>query len=92
MRDQVALLMRQDGLRGAKRRGEPWRSTIPDPGTQRLADLVKPDFTASAPDGLWVCDFTYLRCWETRVWARPFAVAPPRTLEVAPLHVGCCWC
>ena len=23
---------------------------------------------------------------------RPFAVAPPRTLEVAPLRVGCCWC
>jgi hypothetical protein len=23
---------------------------------------------------------------------RPFALAPPRTLEVAPLRVGCCWC
>ena len=26
------------------------------------------------------------------IWARPFAVAPPRTLEVAPLRVGCCRC
>jgi putative transposase len=30
----------------------------------RRADLVGRDFTAPAPDRLWVGDFTYLRCWE----------------------------
>ena len=31
-------------------------------------DLVNRDFTAPAPDRLWVGDFTYLRCWEGRVY------------------------
>jgi transposase InsO family protein len=26
------------------------------------------DFTADGPDRLWVCDFTYLRCWEDVVF------------------------
>jgi len=30
-RDQVARLMRQNGIQGAKRRGKPWRTTIADP-------------------------------------------------------------
>jgi putative transposase len=30
-RDQVARLMRCAGVQGAKRRGKPWRTTIPDP-------------------------------------------------------------
>ena len=30
-RDRVARLMRQEGIRGAKRRGKPWRTTIADP-------------------------------------------------------------
>jgi putative transposase len=66
-RDRVARLMRSDGLQGAKRRGKPWRTTIVDPGAQRPSDLVDREFSASAPDRLWVCDFTYLRCWEGRV-------------------------
>jgi transposase InsO family protein len=49
--------MRADGLRGAKRRGRPWRTTIPDPGARRRPDLVSRDFTAEAPDRLWVGDF-----------------------------------
>ena len=27
-------------------------------------DLVERDFTAQRPNALWVCDFTYLWCWE----------------------------
>jgi len=54
--------MRQNGLRGAKRRGRPWRTTIPDAGAQQRPDLVNRDFSAVAPDRLWVGDFTYLRC------------------------------
>jgi putative transposase len=65
-RDQIARLMRQAGVQGAKRRGKPWRTTTADPGAQRASDLVKRDFTATAPDRLWVGDFTYLRTWEGR--------------------------
>ena len=67
-RDQVARLMRQAGLEGAKRRGKRWRTTIPDPAAVKRPDLVKRDFTAQAPDRLWVGDFTYLRTWEGRVF------------------------
>ena len=67
-RDQVARLMRQEGIRGAKRRGKPWRTTIADPEAQKRPDLVKRDFTATAPDRLWVGDLTYLRWWEGRMY------------------------
>jgi putative transposase len=67
-RDQVARLMRTAGIQGAKRRGKPWRTTIADPAAHRPADLVNREFVAPAPDRLWVGDFTYLRCWEGRVF------------------------
>jgi putative transposase len=67
-RDQVARLMREAGLRGAKRRGKPWRTTVPDPAAQKRPDLVKRDFIADAPDRLWVGDLTYLRCWGGRLF------------------------
>jgi putative transposase len=63
-RCQVQRLMREHGLQGAKRRGKPWRTTIPDPNAIRPADLVERDFTATEPDRLWVCDLTRLRCWD----------------------------
>ena len=63
-RDRVKRLMRANGLRGAKRRGTPWRTTTPDPAATRPPDLVDRDFSAERPDALWVADFTYLRCWE----------------------------
>jgi len=67
-RCQVQRLMREHGICGAKRRGKPWRTTTPDPNAQRRPDLVNRDFTAEAPDRLWVGDFTYLRCWEGRLF------------------------
>ena len=67
-RDRVARLMRQAGIKGAKRRGKPWRTTTPDPAAQKRPDLVKRDFSAVAPDRLWVGDFTYLRTWEGRMF------------------------
>jgi putative transposase len=60
--------MAENGLRGAKRRGKPWRTTTPDPGAERRPDLVNRDFTAVAPDRLWVGDFTHLRCWEGKAY------------------------
>jgi putative transposase len=60
--------MRTNAIQGAKRRGKPWRTTIPDPAATRSPDLIQRDFTASRPDALWFAEFTYLRCWEGLVF------------------------
>jgi putative transposase len=67
-RDRVRRLMRRHGIRGAKRRGKPWRTTTPDPAARRRPDLVQRDFTVDGPDRLWVADLSYLRCWEGMVF------------------------
>ncbi len=67
-RCQVQRLMRAHGIQGAKRRGKPWRTTTPDPAASRRPDLVERDFTATAPNRLWVADLTYLRCWQGLVF------------------------
>ena len=67
-RCQVQRLMACHGIQGAKRRGKPWRTTRPDAGALRSPDLVQRDFSAQQPNALWVCDFTYLRCWEGVVY------------------------
>jgi putative transposase len=63
-RCQVQRLMRQHGIRGAKRRGKPWRTTESDREAQRSPDLVNRHFTVLAPNKLWVADLSYLRCWQ----------------------------
>jgi putative transposase len=67
-RCRVPRLMRQHGIQGAKRRGKPWRTTIPDTDARRRPDLVARDFTATQPNRLWVGDLSYLRCWEGVVY------------------------
>ena len=44
------------------------REGMHDTLTQRRPDLVDRDFTAPAPDRLWVGDFTHLRCWEGKAY------------------------
>jgi len=61
-RDRVARLMRALGIRGVVRGGKR-RTTIPALGDQRPADLVNRDFTAPAPNRLWVADLTYVATW-----------------------------
>jgi putative transposase len=56
----VERLMRAAGLRGLLRDKSP-RTTRPGPETARRADLVDRDFTAIAPNLLWVADLTYVR-------------------------------
>ncbi|MGH9154811.1 MAG: IS3 family transposase [Acidimicrobiales bacterium] len=55
-RDQVARLMRQLGIRGATRAVKRF-TTRSDPAAVRAPDLVKRDFTATAPNEKWVADF-----------------------------------
>ncbi len=61
-RDQVARLMGELGIRGARRGRRVW-TTRPDPAAGRPPDLVKRDFTAQAPNQLWVTDLTYVPTW-----------------------------
>ncbi len=65
---QVQRLMREAGLVGAKRRGRPWRTTIPGSERADTPDLLERNFTAGRPNEVWVADFTYVRCWEGMVF------------------------
>jgi putative transposase len=62
-RDQVARLMKAAGIEGVSRRRRKVRTTRSDPSAPRPADLVKRDFTAEAPNALWVTDLTYVPTW-----------------------------
>jgi putative transposase len=66
-RDQVARLMRANGMRGASRAKKRF-TTKPDPANPRAPDLVKRNFTATRPDELWVADFTYCSTWSGIVY------------------------
>jgi putative transposase len=61
-RGRVERLMRRLGLVGAVR-GKTVRTTIQDKDGVRAVDLVKRQFTAGAPNRLWVADFTYVASW-----------------------------
>jgi putative transposase len=61
-RDRVGRLMAELELEGAVR-GKTWRTTIPSQVDSRPADLVDRDFSATAPNRLWVADLTYVSTW-----------------------------
>jgi putative transposase len=56
----IERLMRDLGLIGARRGDSFHKTTCADPSHERAPDLVGRDFTAPAPNRLWVVDFTYL--------------------------------
>jgi putative transposase len=58
----VERLMRAADLHGVVR-GRAKRTTIPGKDGVRAGDLVNRAFTATAPNELWVADFTYVRTW-----------------------------
>jgi putative transposase len=61
-RKRVARLMKTASLRGASRR--PWMiTTVRDRHARPAPDLVERNFTAAAPDCLWVADITYIPTW-----------------------------
>jgi len=59
---RVARLMKAAGLAGVSRR-KGTRTTIRDSDARPAPDLVDRDFTATAPDQLWVADITYIPTW-----------------------------
>lgn len=61
-RDQVARLMRVAGVEGVRRRRRV-HTTRRTSGADRPADLVQRDFSAEAPNRLWVSDLTYVATW-----------------------------
>ncbi len=61
-RDQVARLMKLQGIRGASRAKRRF-TTHKDVSHLRAPDLVQRKFTASRPNQLWVADFTYCSTW-----------------------------
>jgi putative transposase len=58
----VDRAMRTLGLWGI-RRAKGVRTTIPAKDGKRAGDLLDRDFTAPAPNTVWVTDFTYCRTW-----------------------------
>ena len=67
-RGRVERLMSSNGIQGAKRRGRPWRTTVPGEQAHARPDLVCRDFSAERPNALWLADFSYLRCWQGVVY------------------------
>lgn len=59
---RVARLMRERKIHGATRR-KGFKTTVRDRSARPAPDLVDRNFTASAPDQLWVSDITYVPTW-----------------------------
>jgi putative transposase len=73
-REQIAVarctverLMGELHLEGV-RRGKARRTTTPDQGAPRPADLVERNFSAQRPNQLWVADLTYVATWSGFVY------------------------
>ena len=56
---RVARLRRERNLQGVSRRNA-FTATMRDKAARQASDLVKRQFTAAAPNQLWVADFTYV--------------------------------
>ena len=67
-RKRVERLMRCQGLQGAFMRKRRRCSTRHDPQATPAPDLVNRDFTAPAPNRLWVADISRIPTWEGPLW------------------------
>lgn len=63
----VERLMRENGWEGAAY-GNKHRTTVQDPTHVRFPDLVDRNFSPTAPNRLWVADFTYCPTWTGMVY------------------------
>lgn len=59
---QAARLIRLAGIQGV-RPGRGVRTTRPDTAAARHPDLVKRNFTATAPNKWWVTDLSHVSTW-----------------------------
>jgi putative transposase len=66
--NRVGRLMRERGLRGVTRGPRKVFTTNADPKATRSPDLLNRDFTAPAPNRVWVSDFTYVPTWAAMVY------------------------
>jgi hypothetical protein len=66
-RKRVARLMRVTGLSGVVKRRK-GRTTIRVPGVATAPDLVRRDFSPTAPNRLWVADLTEIATWEGKLY------------------------
>jgi putative transposase len=60
--DRLSRLMNQREIQGASRR-KGIRTTVRNRDARPAPDLVERNFTAMAPDQLWVADITYVPTW-----------------------------
>ncbi len=81
-RDQVARLMRAQGIHGASRAKKRF-TTKADPAHTRAPDLVKRNFTANRPDELSEMSLRYGRLFDQTVRAEY-----ERALELAKARIG----
>lgn len=64
----VERLMKQLGIRGVSRTAASTYTTISDAGQEKPQDKVNRQFTADAPNQLWVADITYVATWSGFVY------------------------
>ena len=91
---RVARLMKADGLEGVSRRK--WvTTTVRDDDARAAPDLVERQFSAQAPNQLWVADITYIPTWAGFLY---LAVVLAMRIAVAssvgrwPRHSPSNWC
>ena len=102
-RKRVARLMREAGLIGASRRRHGPVTTQRDKEARPAPDLVDRDFSATAPNQLWVADITYvptavgvlylavvLDAWSRRIvgWSMANHLRAELVLDVLEMAVG----
>jgi transposase InsO family protein len=69
-----------------RRHGKSVRTTIPAKDVTRAGDLLNRDFTAPAPNRVWVADFTHCRAWGRLVYVA-FVVDPRMRTARKPRRV-----
>jgi len=104
-RKRVARLMRAAGLVGASRRRNGVTTTRRDPNARPAPDLVDRDFTATAPNQLWVADITFvptangflylavvLDAWSRKIvgWAMATHLRAELVVDALEMAIGQC--
>lgn len=85
-RQRVARLMRQSGL-AAKMKQRFKTTTRQDAKAQPAPNLLQQNFTAVAPNQVWVADITYIHTWEG--WLYVAAVLDLFSRRIVGLSMSC---